>query len=110
MDQKPYFRLETRGGMSWFEVDCNLANDVVEIPWKRKLDPVTAHRGDVGTLSPSRPTPGFRSLGLGLRRDFGFGGSADLGRRRNFPLCRCRARGRLRRGLRLGKGHFLDGC
>src|SRR3954466_11337492 len=77
MNQKPHFRLETRGRIPWLESDCNLPNDVVEIPWKRELDPLTAHGGHVGSLATDRPAAclGRRSLGL---IDFGISGLSYL--------------------------------
>src|SRR5450759_486611 len=109
MDQKPYFRLETRSGIPWFEVESNLANDVVEVPRKRKLDPVAAHGSHVGSLATGRSAPRLWSLCLWLRRDLGFRRSTHLWRWRNFPLRRRHTRWRLRRGLGRRQRHFLDG-
>src|ERR1700682_4536624 len=105
MYQKPDFRLETRGRISWLEVECNLSDYVVEVPWKRKLDPVTAHGCDIGSLSADRPAARLGRLGLWLRNRL---------RIRCTSLCcglryaRRRPRGCLLRGFGLGKRHFLE--
>src|SRR5882757_8200299 len=105
MYQKPDFCLETSVRISWLEVECNLSDYVVEVPWKRELDPIAAHRCDISSLSADRPAARLGRLGLGLRNRF---------RVRRTSLCRWlrnsrrRPRGRLLRGLRLGKRHFLE--
>src|SRR5688500_6272107 len=70
MDQKPYFRLETRGWISWSEVERYLSNDVVEIPWKWELDPVAPHRRDVCSFVPHRSTTRLGCFRLRLRSRF----------------------------------------
>src|SRR6266550_6011794 len=97
MDQEPHFRLETRVRISWFEVDRNLSNDVVEVPWKWELDPVAAHRRYVGPLPTNRSAACFRCLGLGLSTRLGFGYAC-------FRY-RCRFRNR----WRSPRGSFLRG-
>src|ERR1700704_289963 len=105
MYQKPYFRLETCVRVSRLEVERNLPNYVVEVPWKSELDPVGAHRCDIGSLAASRPATRLGRLGLRLRN--------RLSIRRTSLRCRLRytrrrARGRLLRGFRLGRRHFLE--
>src|SRR5438045_7133584 len=108
MDQNPYFRLETRGWISWFEVDCNLSNDVVEIPWKRKLDPLRAHRRHVSALPTDWAATRLGRLSLRWRSDLGFRRDGrtfschSLAARRRRPG-RC-----LWRWLRCRKRHLLD--
>src|ERR1700674_2453005 len=105
MYQKPDFRLETRVRVSWLEVECNLPDYVVQVPWKWELDPVTAHSGDISSLSADRPAARFGRLGLRL------GNRLHI---RCTSLCcrlrytRRRTRGRLLRGFRPGKRHFLE--
>src|SRR6267142_1981440 len=107
MDQKPDFRLEPRGWISWFEVERYLTNDVVEIPWKREFDSVAAHSRNVGTLVPHRPTTCLGRCGLWLRDHL------RLGRPRlrgglGLSVRRSHTRGRLWRGLGRRQRHVLD--
>src|SRR4030081_436356 len=100
MYQKPDLRLETRVRVSWLEVERNLSNYVVEVPWKSELDPVSAHRCDIGSLSADWPAARLGRPGLWLRNRF----------RICWPRLSCglrydrrRARGCLLRGFRLRK-------
>src|SRR4051812_23438623 len=68
MDQKPDFRFEACSRISGFEVECNLSNDVVEIPGKWELDPVAAYSRDIGSFPPYRTTTSLRRLSVRLRR------------------------------------------
>src|SRR5687768_16795986 len=67
MDEKSDLSLELRIG-SRLEVERNLPNNVVEIPWKREFDSVTAHRSDVGSLVSNRPAACSWSVGLCFSR------------------------------------------
>src|SRR4051812_24032144 len=73
MDQEPDFRSEACRRISGFEVECNLSNDVVEIPWKWKLDPVAADRCDIGPFAPYRTTTSLRRVSVRLRRHLRIG-------------------------------------
>ena len=70
MYQKPEFRRETRVRISWPEVECNLPHYVVEVPWKSELDPVSAHRCDISSLSADRSAARLGRLGLWLGNRF----------------------------------------
>src|SRR6267378_6630477 len=105
MYQKPDFCLETSVRISGLEVECNLSDYVVEVPWKRELDPVAAHRCDISSLSADRPAARLGRLGLGLWNRFRDDCTGLWSRLR---YTRRRPRRRLLRGFRLGKRHFLD--
>src|ERR1700687_117345 len=105
MYQKPDFRLETSVRISWLEVECNLSNYVVEVPWKRELDPVAPHRCDISSLSADGAAARLGRLGPRLRTRFGIGCTTLWC---GLRYTRRRPRGRLLRGLRLGKRHFLE--
>src|SRR4030081_1177374 len=102
MYQKPDFRLETRVRISWLEVECNLTDYVVEVPWKSELDPVGAHRCDIGSLSADWSAARLGRLGFWQRNRFRICCTCLRCRLRHT---RRRARGRLLRGFRLGKRH-----
>src|SRR5687767_11636814 len=113
MDEKSDLSLELRIG-SRLEVERNLPNNVVEIPWKREFDSIAAHRSDIGPFVSDRASTCSRSVGLGLGRIYVSRRSvACLWRSSRLRLNRCRADRWLANRRRLWKGHFLDrgrGC
>src|SRR5450759_2933910 len=107
MDQKPYFRLETRSGIPWFEVESNLANDVVEVPRKRKLDPVAAHGSHVGSLATGRSAPRLWSLCLWRGVTLASAGGATFCDCATLPCTGVTRAGVFGAGLAVGSGISL---
>src|SRR5438045_2313835 len=102
MDQEPHLGLETRSRIPWFEFDCDLTNDVVEIPWKRELDPIATDRCDVVSLATCRSTTGPGRFGRRLLIDLGINGCRHLCFWRDLSRDRCRSPGRCFRRARVG--------
>src|SRR5438874_11878517 len=91
MNQEPHFRLETCSRIPGLESDCNLSNDVVEIPWKRELDPLAAHRRYIGSLAANGSAARFWRLRLGLLIDLGISRISHLRSRRSLSFRRRRS-------------------
>src|SRR5687767_12475410 len=107
MDEKSDLSLELRIG-SRLEVERNLPNNVVEIPWKREFDSIAAHSSDVRS-SASRPSACAWSVGLRFGRIDVRGRSvARLRRSSRLGLHRRRADRWFGNGLRLRQWHLLD--
>src|SRR6184192_1372198 len=107
MDQEPYFCLEARSRISWFEVECNLANDVAEIPCKRKLDPITAHGRNVVPFPPVGPPPAFGASVFACGVTLASVGALTLGVGATFPFVGVARAGVFGAGLALGSGISL---